>query len=302
MEKTTISVIIINFNTAQLTFDCINSIKKLESNKNIEFIIVDNASRAEDYNTLKDLLSGFDQLQLVRSKVNLGFGAGNMLGYQYASGAYLAFINSDVLFTMPVFDELMAFMKNHPQVGVCAPQILDENRQESISFRHFEGIRYKLLGKKFLELTAPGKPSPQKKYTEPIEVDFVLGSFMFFKTTAFEAVGGFDINIFLYYEEADICQRLKNKGYQTFFIPLLNYIHLEGKSSKEKLHLKLEHLLSYFYVTRKNYGFLKYFIIKNYLILAYAFKAPFKKKNRFIFKNIAFRHESLSKSLRHQVK
>lgn len=302
MENTTISVIIINYNTSALTFDCVRSIKNFEPNKNIEFIIVDNASQEEDYLALCNLLREFEHLQLVRSKINLGFGAGNMLGYQYASGDYLAFINSDVLFTMPVFDALLSFMKSHSKVGVCAPQIWDENHQESISFRHFEGIRYKLLGKKFLELTTPNKPSPQKKYTQPIEVDFVLGSFMFFKTTAFEAVGGFDLNIFLYYEEADICQRLKNKGYQTFFIPSLNYIHLEGKSSKEKLPLKLEHLLSYFYVTRKNYSFAKYFIIKNYLILAYAFKALFKKKNRFIFKNIAFRCESLSKSLRHQIK
>jgi hypothetical protein len=91
-------------------------------------------------------------------------------------------------------------------------------------------------------------------------------------------------------------------GYKTYFIPTLRYIHLEGKSSTVNLNLKLEHLISYLYITRKNFGFLKYLIIKNFLIIKYLFKAPFKKKSRFIFRNLIKMNESLALSMRHDQK
>jgi len=302
MNKAEISIIIINYNTADLTFDCIQSINKFENNKSIEFIIVDNASKKEDFDNLQLKLSNFDSVKIIRSKINLGFAAGNMLGYQYANGNYIAFINSDVLFTSPVLNQLKKFILENPDAGVCGPQILNANLEETTSFRHFEGLRYKLFGKKLLEATSPNKPSMRKKYKEPISVDFIIGSFMFFNLEAFKKIGGFDCNTFLYYEETDVCFRLKKMGYKTYFIPTLRYIHLEGKSSTVNLNLKLEHLISYLYITRKNFGFLKYLIIKNFLIIKYLFKAPFKKKSRFIFRNLIKMNESLALSMRHDQK
>ena len=299
MNKAEISIVIINYNTANLTYNCIQSINKFEDNKSIEFIIVDNASKKEDFDKLQLNLSNFDSVKIIRSKINLGFAAGNMLGYQYANGNYITFINSDVLFTSPVLDQLKKFILENPDAGVCGPQILNADLKETTSFRHFEGIRYKLLGKKFLEATSPNAPSMRKKYNTPIAVDFIIGSFMFFNLEAFKKIGGFDCNTFLYYEETDVCFRLKKRGYKTYFIPTLNYIHLEGKSSTVNLNLKLEHLISYLYITRKNFGFFKYLIIKNYLLLSYLCKAPFKRKNLFIFKNLLKMNESLALSMRH---
>lgn len=275
---------------------------KFESGKSIEIIIVDNASDKDDFENLKLNLSDFAFVKIIRSKINLGFAAGNMYGYQFATGNYIAFINSDVLFTSPILDNLKNFIIKTPNAGVCGPQILNADLQKTTSFRHFEGVRYKLFGKKFLEATSPNKPSMQKKYEKPIVVDFIIGSFMFFNLEAFKKIGGFDCNTFLYYEETDICFRLKKAGYFTYFIPTLQYIHLEGKSSNLNLNLKLEHLISYLYTTRKNFGFFKYFLIKNFLVISYLFKAPFKKKNRFIFKNIIKMNESLALSMRHNQK
>jgi GT2 family glycosyltransferase len=302
MKEISISIIIINYNTSALTINCIESIIEFESDKIKEFIIVDNASREEDYDNLTKKLNKIDNITFIRSKINLGFAAGNMLGFQNATGNYYAFINSDVLFVSPVFEDMSAFMEKNKTVGVCGPQILNDISEESISFRPFEGLRYKLFGKKFLAFTQPNKPSMLKKYNTPIAVDFIIGSFMFFRAEAFHLVGGFDPNTFLYYEESDICFRLKKIGYSTYFLPNLKYIHLEGKSSSVNLNLKLEHLISYLYVTRKNLGFLKYIIIKKFLILSYLLKAPFKKKNRFLFLKLITMQESLAHSMRHNQK
>jgi len=302
MKDYKVSVIIINYNTSQLTYECIQSIFQYESRENIEIIVVDNASQIADYENLTTLLSSFSNVLVVRSKINLGFGGGNMFGIQHTTGNYFAFINSDVLFVESVFDKLTLFSEKTPDLGVAGIQILDENHKKSISYRYFEGVRYKLLGRKFLEFTKKDKLSTQENNPNPFMVDFVIGSFMFFRKEVFNSIGGFDTNIFLYYEESDICYRLKKEGYKTYFIPELKYIHLEGKSSSRNLDLKAEHWISYFYVTRKNFGLLKYLIIKYYLLITFFFKAPFKKKNAFLFKKMLQMNESLALSLKHKQK
>ena len=294
-----VSIIIINYNTAQLTYECVQSIFKFERNSNFEIVIVDNASQKDDYQNLDRLLVGFNNIKIVRSKINLGFGGGNMLGIQHASGDFYCFLNSDTLFIEPIFNDLISFAKTKNDFGVAGIQILDADQKESISFRYFEGIRYKILGKKLVE-------SPQDKINvsnkTPFKVDFVIGSLMFFKKEAFDCIGGFDTNIFLYYEETDVCIRLKKAGFKTYFLPKPKYIHLEGKSSNPNLVLKLEHWISYFYVTRKNFGLCSYFVLKYYHLFIYMFKAPFKKKNRFVFFGMLKMNESLALSLKHKQK
>ncbi|MBC7439642.1 MAG: glycosyltransferase, partial [Flavobacterium sp.] len=98
--KIDLSIIIINYNTSKLTFDCVKSIY-LQTPKNINFevIVVDNASNYEDYEKLKVQIEA-ENLQntiLFRSKINGGFASGNMLGVQFAKGEFLAFINNDVV-------------------------------------------------------------------------------------------------------------------------------------------------------------------------------------------------------------
>lgn len=302
MKDYKISVIIVNYNTSQLTYECVESIFKYEYKNTLEIVIVDNASQKTDYENLLTMFLNLDNVTIVRSKINLGFGGGNMLGMQHATGNFYAFINSDVLFVESVFENLVSFANSESDFGVAGIQILDAENKKSISYRYFEGIRYKLLGRKFLEFTKKEKLSTKENPKQPFTVDFVIGSFMFFKKDSFNNIGGFDTNIFLYYEETDVCYRLKKNGFKTYFLPHLKYIHLEGKSANRNLNLKFEHWISYFYVTRKNFGLFKYLIIKYYLLITYLFKAPFKQKNYFVFKNMLKANESLALSLKHKQK
>lgn len=302
MKDHKISVIIVNYNTSQLTYECVQSIFKYEDKNTLEIVIVDNASQKIDYDNLLTMFLNVNNVKIVRSKINLGFGGGNMLGMQHTTGNFYAFINSDVLFVESVFENLVSFANSKNDFGVAGIQILDADNKKSISYRYFEGIRYKLLGRKFLEFTKNEKLSTEENMKQPFTVDFVIGSFMFFKKETFNNIGGFDTNIFLYYEETDVCYRLKKNGFRTYFLPNLKYIHLEGKSANRNLDLKFEHWISYFYVTRKNFGLLKYLIIKYYLLITYLFKAPFKSKNYFVFKNMLKANESLALSLKHKQK
>lgn len=268
-----VSIIIINFNTAQLTLDCIQSIKK-KTNKSLlyEIIIVDNNSNYDDYLFLKKQLP--QNIKLVRSVFNCGFSSGNMLGVHHASGKYLAFINSDVLFINDCLNDLKSYMDHNLTTGVCGPKQVSKELKWKKSFDHFHGIRKKLLGKSFLE-TFFSKPKRRGNYSLPLKVDFVQGSFMFFRTDYFAEIGGFDTNIFLYYEEMDICKRLKDKGYDSIHIPTSSFIHYEGASTKLGYLKKLELTISYLYVLRKNFGYPRYLFIKYFILIQTLFKSFF---------------------------
>ncbi len=276
--------------------------KKTPIDVPVEYIIVDNASANKEGNSLQNAFQNQDDCTLLRSQINLGFGAGNLLGAQHASGEFFAFINSDVLFTENCFSDMISFMKSNKDVGVCGIQILNGQGEKSISHRPFEGVRYKLFGKKILYKTDSKIPRINAELKIPTQVDFVIGSFMFFDANAYRNSGGFDPNIFLYYEEFDICYRLKKLRSQTVFLPNLSYIHLEGQSGSFNVHKKKEHLLSYLYVLRKNFSYFKFWTIKTYLLVSYFFKSIFKPKYRPLFTFLLFRGESLAHSLRHQQK
>nr|WP_321223264.1 glycosyltransferase family 2 protein [uncultured Psychroserpens sp.] len=273
-----ISIIIINFNSSNYTINCIESIYKYTKDVNYEIIVVDNKSSDEDIENLSAFLEGKPILCL-KSKVNLGFGGGNHYGYQFAKGNHFAFINNDAELTENSLLKLLTYSHKNKNAGVIGlHQVNKDNDRFKYSYRQFIDLRYHLFNQK----------KPHKYYskktnsdlTSPFEVDIVSGAFMFFKKEAYEVAGGFDPNIFLFYEEMDICLRLKNEGYQTIFYPESTFIHYMGQSSSN-VKIKNEFTISYLYVIQKNYSYIYYFILRIILLLKYGFKSIIKPKKYF---------------------
>lgn len=300
MKNIDISIISINYNNSQLTLDFIKSVT-LYSSKNyiIEFIIVDNCSIDEDYENLKLLLSTLTtkNIKLIRSNINLGFGGGNMLGTQNARGEYLAYLNNDIIFTEDCFSTLINFFKNNPTSAVCTPQQYSKNNQPTSCFDYFHGIRKELFGRKFVELTSKKPKRENIHYTKNLSVDFIQGCFMFFRANIFAEIGGFDTNLFLYYEEMDICYRLKKIGYTSNLVPRTSFKHLHGASTKKSIVIQKELKISQLYISKKNQPFLKHTIIRAIILMKLVFKP---KKWSFI--NLLITGKYLENSLKHQQK
>lgn len=290
-----ISIIIINYNTAKLTLKCIKSISDYTKKEiNYEIVIVDNNSELDDYFHLKNNLPKTPNITLQRSIINTGFGGGNMFGAQFCNSEYILFLNNDAFFTNDCLSIMYDYMKSNPETGVCTAQNYDENNKSVPSFDHFKGIRKLLFGRSFLEkFSKKNHPKRSKNYSSPIHVDFVNGAFMFFKSEVFAKSGGFDTNIFLYFEEMDICYRLKKLGYKSTLIPKAKITHYQGSSTSKNIQTKKEGLISHMYVINKNYGTLKYLFIKHYYCVTFLFKI--KKWNLL---PIVFRGISLSKSIK----
>ena len=255
-----ICCIIINYNTSQYTINCIESlIENTTKNISYEIVVIDNNSQKNDYNQLLQFIKNLkkDNLKLIRSKQNIGFGSGNMLGVQNATQCkYYAFINND---TLQVSENclfyLKQFMDSSPDAGICSPQMLDEDKNFQVTIDHFSTIQREIIRRPILEFLFPKKYLNRKKrYSKPTKVNYVQGSFMFIKASCFNEIGGFDTNLFLYYEESDISRRLLlEKNLNTYLVPQLEYIHYKNASTEKNILIKIEQKISLLYYINFNY-------------------------------------------------
>jgi GT2 family glycosyltransferase len=269
-----VAVIIINYNTSKFTLECIQAVvAKTSEAISYEIIVVDNNSEPSDYINLKKHFPKQPNIALYRSDINTGFGGGNMFGAQFANAHYLLFLNNDAMLKNDCLHILYQFMEDNQKVGVCTAQNYDEYSKFVPSFDHDKGIRRLLFGRSFLEKMNPKVyPKRKKEYASPLEVNWVNGAFLFFRNEAFQKIGGFDTNIFLYWEEMDLCHRLRKSGYTSALVPQAEILHYQGVSIGISEKISKEAYISYLYVLRKNYNFIKYIWIRKYLIFVILLK------------------------------
>lgn len=294
-----VAIIIINYNTAKYTLDCIASIEKFTATYlSYEIIVIDNASEWDDYKHLEKNFPTNANYRLHRSPINTGFGGGNMLGVQFANATYLAFFNNDALVLNDTFSILKKYMDTHQNVGLCSAQNYDQEEQFVPSFDHFKDFWRVFLGRKHLHRKNPKRyPLRKKQYENPLPVNWVNGCLLFFRSAAFAEIGGFDTNIFLYFEEMDLCKRLEYSGKSTVLVPEARIQHFMSKSSGISERINKEAFLSHLYVVQKHYSKFHYKSLQWY----YALTLIFKQKKWHLLP-IAWRGTNLSYSLKHQQK
>lgn len=301
-----VSVIIVNYNTSNLTLNAIQSInEKFIKNNACEIIIVDNASEIEDFNTLEKGLNNFEtyHIKLIKSKINVGFGAGNMIGVQNASGNFYVFMNSDVILIKDTFTEMIDFLNKNTNVSIVGCQAINENGEPYKAFDYNLSLKSELFSDTFLQFLFPKSFISRIVNTkEPIKVGAVPGSLFTCVAKDFKEVGGFDTSIFLYYEEKDLAFRIqKTLEKDIYSLPYLTYIHLKGKSTKPSQKIRNEMKISQFYVIQKNLSSIKYKIFYSSQFLIFLLKSLFSAKNRsYLF--LLLNGISVAKSIKHSQK
>lgn len=300
-KKYEVAVIVINYNTSDYTQKCIESIfEKTAQYIDFQIVVIDNCSEKADFLLLKSFVDQLnsDKVQLIRNNINVGFGAGNMLGVHYSNAHYLAFVNNDSYLTNDCLSIIIEAMKKDNKMGICGPLAHTENGKLLPTIDHFASPTREILSRKFLEFTNPKKyPNRKKIYTHPKQAQFVSGSFMVVKTSDFNAVGGFDTNIFLYYEETDLCKRLAKIDKFAYLIPEAHFIHYHGISTPKSLAIKIELKISLLFVIRKHYSYFAFKFLLTYLQIQYFIKSIFKPKYWKLF-YILLIGAPLSKSLK----
>ena len=261
-----LSIITLNYNTKELTSNCIKAIgknykKELDENL-LEIIIVDNNSKDNSIVEFSKLKSQIPNLTIIESKTNLGFGNGNNLGVEKAKGKYILFLNSDTKVEDTGFNKMVEFMEKNQSAGILGGRLknTDGSRQSSA------GSSYNLWNVVFLLLGFERFGFLRESPGEIKKVAWVSGACMMIKKDVFDDLGGFEKELFMYMEDVDICFRAKQKGFETYFFPDINLMHQErGSSNRTFAILNIYKGLLFFF--KKHKSFSEYFLVKNLLML-----------------------------------
>lgn len=264
-----VSIILVNYNGAEVVLNCLRSLFQFLHSIPYEIIVVDNAST--DGSTAL-IAEKFPTIQLIRQDENYGFGTGNNTGARQAKGEFLFFLNTDTLLTSDVLSHLVVLMETHPQVGIIGTKLLnsDETLQLSVAAEISIAGEYQTL-KQLKQYTAPNKRvAIEQGFARAQTVDIVIGAAFFMRRSLFEALGGFDETFFMYFEESDLCQRSRDRGWQVLYTPDVAIIHLGGYSvGKESDRMQLEYRRSQLYYYQKHRPFWEQVVLRGYLLIKF---------------------------------
>lgn len=230
-----VSIITINYNGWQDTCELIASLKQYE-NYPYEIIVVDNASCGED---VKFLRAAYPDVQVIVSKENLGFAGGNNLGYRYAKGEYIFFLNNDMVVKSPVLSPLVNCLKGGYFAGVspCIMFLYDSERIQYYGYRDMSPITLKHTTESF-------DATRRDDFLQPGETEVLHGGAMMVRRDVIKCVGMMSEAYFLFYEEFDWSHRVRKAGYHLFYEPASVVFH------KESMTIKPQTPVREYYLTR----------------------------------------------------
>jgi len=243
-----LSIIIINYNTFNLTCKCITSIHEKLIGVEYEIVLVDNASIECDPQLF---IQKFPGIKLISSEVNTGFAGGNNLGIAHASGEHILLLNSDTELINNAPKICLDHIKNNLGVGIVTCQLIYPNGTIQFNCRRFRTIAWELL-----EIFPLYKFLPKKKrevlmlhryfdHQSFADCDWVWGTFMLFRKDILEQLPQKKLaeDFFMYCEDVLWCWQFKKLRYRVHFLPDAKVMHVH-KGSADKNKLKKVRLMS----------------------------------------------------------
>jgi GT2 family glycosyltransferase len=231
-----VSIVVVSFNTRDLLRTCLASAMVECDGLAAEILVVDNHSTDGSVEMVE---AEFPQVVLIRSEVNLGFGAANNVAMRRARGQYFVLLNSDAYFWPGALKLAIKHMDETPQCGLGGGLLLGRGGAWQPSAKTFHSVLGDLivmtgLADKFPKSPIFGRASRTfANESKAARVDWVPGAFMIVRPVILERVGLFDPDFFLYYEEVDLCRRIKRAGMEIWYWPDVVITHLMGESSKK---------------------------------------------------------------------
>jgi GT2 family glycosyltransferase len=252
-----LSIVIVSWNTKQITKDCLESINRSLTGANFkyEIVIVDNDSHDGSQELLTSMSKNkSNQLVYKQSGENLGFGRGNNLGVKIAKGKYILLLNTDMIVLNRAIEKLFYYyVQNEKQVHFLGAKLLNRDLTAQPSACRFFTLPV-VLATLFFKGDYWGltRSSPNKF----CQTDWISGACIMTTKKHYLHLGGFDKNIFMYMEEVDLLYRAKKLGLNTFFYPQAQIIHLGSASSNGKTFPILQVYKGFLFFYKKHYSIL----------------------------------------------
>lgn len=230
-----LSIIIVNFKNPALLRLCLKSLKNiLNQNLNYEILVVDISSGIETQNVV---LEEFPKVKFLPFKNNIGYTKGVNEGIKASSGEYLFILNPDIIPLKNSVEILLDYMKEHQDVGLAGPQLLNFDgtpQQSCFGFYNAITIAYRRVGYlPFKKMALKKFLLEDKNLSDITSVDWLMGSALMFQRNAIGKVGLMDEKFFLYFSDVDWAKRFWENGYKVVYYPLSKIYHYHRRTSKK---------------------------------------------------------------------
>lgn len=233
---TDLSIVVVGWNSAAYLRGCLSSIPAAAGRLSHEIFVVDNASGDGSADLVR---AGFPSVRLIANPSNRGFAAANNQALRLASGRYALLLNPDTVAHPGALERLAAFMDASPDVGACGPLLLNEDGSVQHAARRFPTFGFALasgtvLGRLGLFRSAYDRVKMRgESFDAPMEVDQPSGAALFIRKSVLDRVGLLDEGYFIFFEEVDLCRRIRDAGFRIALRPEARVTHYGGRSRRQ---------------------------------------------------------------------
>jgi GT2 family glycosyltransferase len=246
-----LSIVLVNYRSEKWLSNCLLGLNEFSSSSITFEVIIVNNDPSKFIPPSKLLF----KLKILESKKNIGFGGANNLGVKNSKGKNILFLNPDTIFPKKSIESLFGFFEKNPHIGILGPKIIQASRLQPQPFTC--GKKTSLLGIVFRNTIL--KPWNNQKTTV---VDWVSGTALLIRKSLFQKVSGFDEKFFMYFEDQDLCLRIKKIGYDVCFFPKSSVLHYDGKCWPDSKQQKIAFYIAQDYFFKKHHLAYKGLILK----------------------------------------
>lgn len=224
-----ISIIIVNWNTGDLLYNCVKSIVEETKGVEYEIIIVDNNSKD---NSCDNIEKDFKNVKIIYSKDNLGFSKGNNLGIKHAKGEFLLLLNPDtIILDNAIYKSFVKMKEYNKEKTLLGVRLLNKDRSLQFSSCNFFTIKNTVFSSYVFS---------REDHYRTHDTDWLMGAYMLINKNFYEYIGKLNEDYFMYSEDMELCYKVKKAGGRVIFDSEAEIIHLYNQSGKNKFNKKRE--------------------------------------------------------------
>lgn len=269
-----VSICIVTYNSQDFIEACINSIKEKTASVKYEILVIDNNSNDSTISKIEKL----SDIKLIKNTSNLGFARAANIISKEAKGKYILFLNPDTILKNNAIEELFQTAENNTDSVLFGGKILNAENKYVYSFGYLPTLKNLIL----INSQKTNYIKQQKvNINKEQNTEIITGCCFLIRKDIFHLLDGFDEEFFMYYEEIDFCQRLKNNNYKVLYTPKAHIIHYISKSRESMEQTYIYNFYSSYVYCKKHF-----FGNKNNLLLKFAFVTLlFLNGNKKIIRN-----------------
>jgi GT2 family glycosyltransferase len=241
-----LSIIIVNWNSAEFVRKCLTSISREGCDLKYEVIVIDGAS----FDGCGEMLAReFAQVRFIQCPTNVGFARANNIASESAAGEYFLFLNPDTEIKGPAIKLLYEAGRRLPASGIIGAKLLNTDGSVQTScLQAFPTIANQVLDAEVLRRVFPrlslwGMAALFARGETPVDVDVISGACMLVSRRIFEDIGRFSEDYFMYSEDVDLCHKTRQAGWRNYFLPTATVVHYGGGSSQQTSSVRMDVLM-----------------------------------------------------------